>query len=283
MISTEEFAEFDDVGEAFIALQTNLTYMLMKPHFPSLRRACIVQQKTPRGVKLSKQLETEIQCAQNIDMLLDTLVVSPYWSWIDVRMLQAIVRASNIPQALQILKNYKSAVFSRKLIDLLPNIPSKEIKELYYTKIVTKLEKDASNMTIADLLEFQTELETVIMDVGKGTCVLDNIKPGCIEVHWYIPTHCVDSAYQSASTRCHMFNEIHLLWLQIAHYPVIYDPLTTHAVAMPTPPPPENVGKCFIIFVLSLHLNFLQQQSKASLTTTMTSCQSTWMLRWLCS
>jgi len=250
MISKEEFAEFDDVGEAFISLQTNITFMLMRTHIPSLRRACIAQQKTPRGVKLSKQLETEIQCAQNIDMLLDALVVTPYWSWIDVRLLQAIVRASNIPQALQILNNYKSGVFSRKLINLLPNIPSKDIKEKYYTKIVTKLEKDASNMTVSDLLEFQKDLETVIMDIGKGTCVLGHIRKGCIEVHWYIPTHCVDSAYQSASTRCHMFNEIHLLWLQIAHYPVIYDPLSSSDVVMPTPPLPDSVGKYYRNFLV---------------------------------
>ena len=215
----------------------------MKTHFPSLRRACIAQQKTPKGVKLPDQLEAEIKCAQNIDMLMDALVDSPYWSWIDVRLLQAIVRASNIPQALQILKNYKSAVFSRKLIDLLPNAPSKKIQQKFYEKIAAKLEKDANNMTVADLLEFQIELETVIMDIGKGLCVLGNIKPGCVEVHWYIPTHCVDSAYKSASTRCHMFNEIHLLWLQIAHYPVIHDPLTTPDVVIPIPSPPVSIGK----------------------------------------
>jgi len=242
VISKEEFEEFDDVSDAFITLQTNITFMLMKTHFPSLRRACIAQQKTPKGVKLPDQLETDIKCAQNIDTLLDALVDSPYWSWIDVRLLQAIVRASNIPQALQILKNYKSAVFSKKLIDLLPNAPSKKIKQKFYVKIVTKLEKDASKMTVSDLLEFQFELETVIMDIGQGLCVLGNIKPGCVQVHWYIPTHCMDSAYQSASTRCHMFNDIHLLWLQIAHYPVIHDPLTT-PVDMTTPPPPVSVGK----------------------------------------
>ena len=246
VISKEEFEEFDDVSDAFITLQTNITFMLMKTHFPSLRRACIAQQKTPKGVKLPDQLETDIKCAQNIDTLLDALVDSPYWSWIDVRLLQAIVRASNIPQALQILKNYKSAVFSKKLIDLLPNAPSKKIKQKFYVKIVTKLEKDASKMTVSDLLEFQFELETVIMDIGQGLCVLGNIKPGCVEVHWYIPTHCMDSAYQSASTRCHMFNEIHLLWLQIAHYPIIHDPLTSSDVVIPTPPPPVSVGKCCI-------------------------------------
>ena len=192
-----------------------------------------MQRGTPGGAQLPDQLIEKILNTQNLDTLLDVLVSSPYWSWIDIRMLEAIVVTSDIPQAQQSLDNYKKAVFSRKLIDLLPNLPSKEVKEEYFVKIASKLEKDASNMTVADLLEFQAELETVIMDIGKGTCVLEHIEQGCVEVHWYIPTHCVDSAYQSASSRCHTFNEIHLLWLQIAHYPVIHDPLTSSDVVMP--------------------------------------------------
>ena len=225
IISEEEFAKCDSVGVAFLKLQAKVTAMLMKANFPSIRRACIVQRNTPGGAQLPEQLIEKILNTQNFDMLLDVLVCSPYWSWIDIRMLQAIVVTSDIPQAVKNLDNYKRAVFSRKLIDLLPNLPSKEVKEKYYVKIASKLEKDASNMTVADLLEFQTELETVIMDIGKGTCILEHIEEGCVEVHWYIPSECVDKAYLSASSRCNMFNEIHLLWLQIAQYRVIHDPL----------------------------------------------------------
>ena len=237
---------------AFIKLQTKLTKMLVKADFLSLRRACIAQQRTPGGAQLSEQLETEIRHAKDTNMLLDSLICSPYWSWIDIRILEAIVVASEIPQALLLLENYKSAIFSRKVIDLLPDAPSKEIKAKYFIKIGTKLGTDASKMTVAELLQFQSQLETVIMDIGKGTCVLGHIRKGCIEVHWYIPTHCVDSAYQSASTRCHMFNEIHLLWLQIAHYPVIHDPLTT-PIDMSTTPPPESTGKCYMKYIVMQH------------------------------
>jgi len=254
IISTEEFAKCDSVGTAFIKLQTKLTKMLVKTDFMSLRRACIAQQRTPGGVQLPEQLETEIRHTQDTNMLLDTLIFSPYWSWIDIRILEAIVEASEISQALQILKNYKTAIFSRKVIELLPDAPSKEIKTKYFTKIGTKLGRNASKMTVEDLLKFQSQLETVIMDIGRGTCVLGHIRKGCIEVHWYIPTHCVDSAYQSASTRCYMFNEIHLLWLQIAHYPVIYDPVIYDPLTIPvnvsTPPPPDSTGKWYIQHVV---------------------------------
>jgi len=184
-ISKEEFENCKNVRVAFLKLQTKLTTMLMKANFLSIRRGCIAQQKTPGGAQLPEQLKSDITNSQNIDMLLDVLVDSPYWSWIDIRLLQAIVITSDLPQASQLLENYTSAIFSKKLINLLPNIPSKEIKEAYYAKLVTKLEKDASNMTVADLLEFQTELETVIMDIGQGTCVLEHIKKGCPLVYSY--------------------------------------------------------------------------------------------------
>jgi len=176
IISEEEFATCDTVSDAFLKLQAKLTKILTAAaDFPSIRRACITQKSTPGGAHLPEQLIEKILSTRNINMLLDVLVCSPYWSWIDIRILQAIVVTSEIPQALQNLKNYKTAIFSRRLIELLPNLPSKEIKETFYKKIVSKLKKDANKMTVADLLDFQTELETVIMDIGQGTCVFKEL------------------------------------------------------------------------------------------------------------
>ena len=187
--------------------------------------------------------------------MLDVLTCSPYWSWIDVRLMQAMVIATQSKEALEILQCYKRAIFSKKLIDLLPNIPSKEIKQIYFSKIVTKLNRDPTNMTVADLLKFQSEMETVIMDISNGTCVLEHIEKGCVEVHWYIPTSCVDGAYQSARVRCYQFNDLHLQYLKIGHYPMIHDPLALSDVVS-APSPPVNVGKLCNIILLACVLFF---------------------------
>ncbi|XP_065903573.1 uncharacterized protein [Dysidea avara] len=233
IISVKEFAETGDVGTAFLKLQTKLTYLLKKAKFFVIRRACIAQQKTPSGVQLPEQLKEKILSAQNIDDLLDALVESPYWNWIDLRLLQAIVVASDLPSTLQLLENYKMAIFTRKLIDVLPNFPSKAVKEEYFCKLVSKLDKEPDTVTVADLLAFQSQMERVIMDIVAGVCVLGHLDRGCIEVHWYIPTHYVKSAHQSAFARCYLFIKMHLLWMQVGYYPKIHNPLASPKIVIP--------------------------------------------------
>lgn len=74
-------------------------------------------------------------------------------------------------------------------------------------------------------------------------CILEHLDKGCIEIYWYIPSNFVDRAYQSAKVMCYQFNDLHLHYLQIGHYPVIYDPLTLPNVTSPAPSPPDSVGK----------------------------------------
>ena len=50
------------------------------------------------------------------------------------------------------------------------------------------------------------------------------IKGGCIEIHWLVPTHCIDHAYKSAYLKRHEFHKFHLQYLQIGGHRIIYDP-----------------------------------------------------------
>ena len=256
VISKEEFENYNDVGKAFIALQTNMGILLKSAEFPAIRRACIAQMHNPGGADLSQTVVQQISRTQNIDDLLDLLVCIPYWSWIDIRMLEMMVIASKNPQAGELLDNYKAAIFSKKLIDVLPNVPSKEIKDQYYSKVVSKVQQDHNEMTVADLLKFQSQLEVVIMDIKKGICILEHLEKGCIEVHWYIPTSCVDGAYRTARVKRCQFNDLHLQYLKIGHHPVIHDPLASPDVVVSAPSPPVNVGKLCNIIVLSCVLLF---------------------------
>ena len=104
----------------------------------------------------------------------------------------------------------------RKLIDVLPNAPSRKVKDEYYSKLVTKLDKEADKITVSGLLEFQNVLEKVISDINNGVCVLEHIEGGCIDIHWLIPTNCVGDAYKSARHKCDKFEQFSLLSAQIA-------------------------------------------------------------------
>ena len=248
VISKEEFDSYDDVGKAFIALQTKMKALFEKASCGDLRRACVAQMNNPGGAKLSPNLVEKITATQSIDDLFDILVRSPYWSWIDIRMLEAMVIASDDPQAAKLLGNYKAVVFSKKMIELLHNMFSKEVEE-DYTKIVTKVKEDPEEMTVGGLLNLQSKLEVEIMDIKKGISVLEHWEKGCIEIHWYIPTNCVDKAYQTARVKCYQFKDLHLQYLKIGHYPAIHDPLASPDLVS-APSPPVNVGKlCNIIYL----------------------------------
>ena len=201
-----------------------------------IRRACIAQTKAPGGAKLSEDLKTKLTMTQNVDMILDVLTTSDYWSWFDVRLLDTIVVSSRSSHALELLTNYKDAIFSRKLISVLPHFSGKEIKKKLYSKVVSKVQKDPKEMTVADFLEFQKQLEEDILDVPRGTSILEYLTKGCIEVHWCIPTECVVKAFQSATLNCYKFRDLQLQYLQIGSHHVIHDPLSTQELVIPTPP-----------------------------------------------
>ena len=220
VVSKEEFQCYS-IPDAFDILTSRLWTLLNEANFIDLRRACIVQMHNPDGVELSQKLIKQIQETNNFDDLFHLLCSWPYHCWIDIQLMQAMGAVVEDSQARILLDNYKAAVYSKRLIDVLPDVPSKEVKNEYCTKICAKVMKDPNKMTVADLLKFRTQLEQVIMDINRGICILEHVYPGCVETHWYIPTSFVDKAYQNAKIRHYRFNDLCLLYLKIGSYPVI--------------------------------------------------------------
>ena len=244
VVSKEEFQSYNnDVGRAFITLQTKLRVLVKRSNFGDLRRACIAQMRNPGGAELSNAIVDRISATSNTDALLDVLVQTPHWSWIDVRILETVVTASQNSQARELLDNYKAVVFSKQLLSLFPSAPNKEIKQKTYDKVITKIKSDPNNITVADILEFQSQLEKDIMSIPKGVCILNNVKKGSLEVHWYIPTNCIDAAYWNARAKRYQFYNLHLQYLKIGHYQVIYDPLDQTDVVVSAPSPSVNAGR----------------------------------------
>ena len=240
-----DISQFKSIREAFIYLTSNVSKLIQNEDFYAIRRSCIEQINTPNGAQLSPDMVQKIKAANNLNSLLDTLAESPYWSWIDLRLLEGVVIASGSSVAINLLRSYQNGVFSKKLLEVLPSIPNKEVKDAYYSKIVSKIKKDLEEITVSDLLKFQSELETVIMDLKNGTCALARIEEGCIEIHWFVPTHSIDHAYKSACLKRHKFCTLHLQYLQIGTYRKIYDPSNLHPSQTTTVdlPLPSSAGK----------------------------------------
>ena len=170
------FNQFKSVSTAFVILTSSLTRLLRKADFHLIRRSCIEQINTVNGAQLLPEDVTSIKASKNIDELLDVLAMSAYWSWIDVRLLQAMAAASDNMNAMNLIERYKNSIFKKKLKDVLPDAPGKEVKEAYYTKIVSLINKDPNDIIVEDLLKFQAQLETVIMDIKNGVCILEHLE-----------------------------------------------------------------------------------------------------------
>ena len=56
VISKEEFENYNDVGKAFIALQTKMSIILKRANFPAVIWACIVQIRNCSNANLSQKL-----------------------------------------------------------------------------------------------------------------------------------------------------------------------------------------------------------------------------------
>ena len=182
VISKEEFQSYgNDVGNAFLQLQARMTSLLKDANCGLLIRACIARANNPSNsgvIELSEELKKQILRAENTDRLFNLLIDSPYLRWIDIRLLEAMVTVSENPQARELLDNYKAIIFSKPLLDVLPNVPSQEVKEQYYEEVVAQTKKE--DMTVTDLLNFQSPLTKVIIaDINEGVCHLEHLKRVC--------------------------------------------------------------------------------------------------------
>ena len=238
-----DIKEFDSITTAFVFLTSNVSKLLQTGDFYAIRRSCIEQTNTPNGAQLSPDTMQKITSTNNLNVLLDTLALSPYWSWIDLRLLETTVIASGSVAAMNLLNNYKNVVFSKKLIDVISDVPTKEVKDDFYSKIITKFGKEFEEITIFDLLKHKSQLETVIMDLKKGTCALTHIGEGCIEIHWSIPTDYIDHAYKAASLKRHKYDTLQLQYLKIGAYNNIYNPSFLQSPVTTVPSLPVTAGK----------------------------------------
>ena len=75
----------------------------------------------------------------------------------NIRMLERMV--GNSKPAKQLIHQYKSEVYSRKLKDVLSEFPILDVPTAEYTKIQVKCVKDFNDVTIGDIVKNWNEIE----------------------------------------------------------------------------------------------------------------------------
>ena len=254
--SSIDFSDCHNITEGFMLLVAELSKVLESANFSALKRA--FKMRIPGGVLLPDDLKTKIKNAKDLDDLLEALFESKYWNFADLRLIGVLVMSSGIREAKSLVDKYKEVFFSTKLVDILnvcthTALPPNQYKE-YVCRVGSKINKEPDEVTVADLAQYCTALETVIMDINEGSCVLEHVEKGCVEIHWLIPIHCRYHAYKSALNNRHKFHSLHLQYLKIESYPVIYDQFTVQPTVLSTllgSPNPPVVCKCVCVCVCS--------------------------------
>ena len=209
-----DFTAYEDVDECFHCFTAAMFLILSGVDFTLLRGACLENVNILGGVTLPEDLKNNIKATMDLSKLFDVLRDSPYWNWMNIKMLTKMASASLLPAASKLIQQYKNKIYSRKLIDILPQIPKLKIPDNYYAIAKEKWDKNLEDVLVKDLVKKWSDIEE-IFDVKEPTVLLDHITTGCIEVYWLIPMDLVEHICQSIKTKISMLHEYNILYFEI--------------------------------------------------------------------
>ena len=213
-ISNDEvnFSSHDNVTTAFMILTSAVAALLKQASFATVRQPCLIHKGFPQ------ETANAIISSTNLNELLKTLLATPYWSWIDIRLLEAMVTASGIKTAGKIIENYKRVIYEKPLQEVWINFPVQQSLDMqYYSKVTTILNVSLHEKTVAYILELRSKVEEMI-GVGNGICILGNIMAGSIIIDWYIPHFYASDVYINGRNNMNKLRDFHLAQLKIENY-----------------------------------------------------------------
>ena len=210
--------------EAFTKLISVLKGFFEQVDFSTIQQACLVHVTNPDGLQYSGQakLVSNITKSSQLKDLLLVLAGSDYCNWLDTRLLKAMVNATDIGEAKQILENYGKHISMLRLDEVFHNIPVCLFSFSDYDTIEEKFDKHQTELTVGDIRKYQFHLEKLSR---VANIKLRKIKTGCLEFLWLIPKQQINQAYNSVLHN-HLDVEFtaEIMYLKIGSYPAIFSP-----------------------------------------------------------
>ena len=182
----------ETIDSAFSTFVDKLCDALKKESdFRKVRRKCLENVNVIGGMSLSKDTLNEIRGTKDFDELFEVLCsCTPYWNWMNVRMLEKI--AGDCSTAKKLIGQYKNEVFSKKVMDIVSEIPILDIPTDKYTEVKEKWNKDFNDLTVKDIVSRWSEIEKKFN--VEESMILKSITDGCVELCWVLPNDLVEHA-----------------------------------------------------------------------------------------
>lgn len=186
-----------------------------KVEFSKLKNVCI------RERRLSDKLRSNLESASNLQELFNLLSNSPFCNWMEIRVLKCMANVADIPEATTMLNIFEECVHHRKCSEVMTHVVKQFINPDHLTKVIAKLNENAENIVVADLIRYCHKLES-ILQLPPESITLVGSNTGCLEVHLVIPHYCRLHAYR-VSQRCFFkLRPLKIQYLQIGNFPNLY-------------------------------------------------------------
>ena len=185
---TLDFAKFEDVSLAFSALFSSMQKEVKRyKDFVVIKTACVA--------RANQKLSKEIKKTQDIDSLFQLFADNKmHCNWLNVRFLEVIATASGNSKLINLIHNYKKAIYSKTLREVWSYIPYHAVRTKYYSTLQIKFGgKNPDDVTVE---QFKKMCEPYL--IKKITMLIAIIEENSIRITWHVPTNTVYEAYLSA-------------------------------------------------------------------------------------
>ena len=167
---------------AFTSLMTRLHKKVTESQLQFIKIRLMV-------VTTDKEFKKSIKSkANNVNEFFELL--SKYKSccnWLNLQLVEIIAAASGNKKLEDLVNNYKSEIYSRKVRQVLEYIPQYKIKNKFYKEVKKKIPKSPDEVTVRELIRYDRPL------ANKIAMNIMNVVENCISITWLVPT---DKVYE---------------------------------------------------------------------------------------
>ena len=210
----ERFSE-DDVETSFVYMLSRLEELWSDVEFSKLKNTC------KRDRRLSDKLRIDLQSTTNLEEIFDLLSNSQFCSWLEIRILKCMAKVANVPEATSMLNIFEECVYSRRCSEVGTYFKKTYFNPDHLTLVVAKLNKNAEDVTVSDLIRYCYEQESILQLPPESITLVGSSK-GCLEIYMVIPCYCYLYAYEMSKSFFFKLRPFNVQYLQIGTFSKVY-------------------------------------------------------------
>ena len=210
----ERFSE-DDVETSFVYMLSRLEELWSDVEFSKLKNTC------KRDGRLSDELRSNLQSTTNLEQIFDLLSNSQFCTWLEIRILKCMAKVAGVPEATSMLRIFEECVHSRKCSEVEMHFKKKYINPDHLTLMVAKLNKNAENVIVSDLIKYCYKQESILRLPPESITLVGSSK-GCLEIYMVIPCYCYLYTYEMAKSCFFKLRLYNIQYLQIGTFSKVY-------------------------------------------------------------